>query len=245
MIFVLIIMALLYLPILLLVFSSFENGLDLYTQLFQHERIMEAVGNTLLIAVVSSLIATILATMAATGILSMKRRSRQITMTVNQLPIINADIVTAFSLVLLFSALNIVNAGMFKLILAHTLICLPFCLLTILPKIRQLDTNLIDAALDLGATPFRAFMTVIVPQLIPAMISAFLLGFTLSLDDFVITQYNNDGIQTISTIVYSSLKRQIPEEFYALTTIIFLVILLSLVIYNINLRRNKNGSKNI
>lgn len=242
MIFVLIVLALIYLPILLLVFLSFSNGLNYYTELFTNTYYLEAIGNTILIAVVSSFIATIIATMAATGILYMKPKHKSITMALNQLPVVNADIVTSFSLVLLFVALGVTNAGLFKLILAHTLISLPFCLLTILPKIRQMDTNLIDAALDLGATPFRALTSVVMPQLLPAMLSAFLLGFTLSLDDFVITQYNNSGVPTISTVIYGAIsRRDIPNAFKALTTIIFLVILVVLVILNLNARRKQNG----
>ena len=244
MIFVLIVMAIIYLPILLLVFLSFSDGLEYYTQLFSNAYYLEAIGNTILIAIVSSLIATIIATMAATGILYMKPKNKAATLTLNQLPIVNADIVTSFSLVLLFVALGVTNAGMFKLILAHTLISLPFCVLTILPKIRQMDTNLIDAALDLGATPFKALTSVVVPQLLPAMLSAFLLGFTLSLDDFVITQYNNSGVPTISTVVYGAIsRREIPNAFKALTTIIFLVILVVLIILNLNARRKQNGQK--
>lgn len=242
MIFVLMVLALIYLPILLLVFLSFSDGLGYYTELFTNSYYLEAIGNTILIAVVSSFIATIIATMAATGILYMKPKHKSATMALNQLPVVNADIVTSFSLVLLFVALGVTNAGLFKLVLAHTLISLPFCLLTILPKIRQMDANLIDAALDLGATPFRALTSVVIPQLLPAMFSAFLLGFTLSLDDFVITQYNNSGVPTISTVIYGAIsRRDIPNAFKALTTIIFLVILVVLVILNLHARRKQNG----
>lgn len=244
MIFVLLIMAIVYLPILLLVFLSFSDGLAYYVQLFTTAEYMTAVGNTLLIAVVSSLIATLIATMAATGILYLGKRTRAITMAVNQLPVINADIVTSFGLVLLFVSVGMTNLGLLKLLLAHILIALPFCLLTILPKMRQLDANLIDAALDLGAGPFKAFTSVIVPQLVPAMVQAFLLGFTLSLDDFVITQYNNSGVPTISTVVYGAIsRRDIPDAFKALTTIIFVVILLVLVIMNLNVARIRKGIK--
>ncbi len=242
--FVFLIMAIVYLPILLLVFLSFSDGLEFYVQLFTTTEYMTAVGNTLLIAVVASFIATIIATMAATGILYLGKRTRAITMAVNQLPVINADIVTSFSLVLLFVGLGMTNLGLLKLLLAHILIALPFCLLTILPKMRQLDANLIDAALDLGASPFKAFTSVIVPQLVPAMIQAFLLGFTLSLDDFVITQYNNSGVATISTVVYGAIsRRDIPDAFKALTTIIFIVILLVLVVMNLNAARIRKGIK--
>ncbi|MCQ2381695.1 MAG: extracellular solute-binding protein [Clostridia bacterium] len=242
--FVLLIMAIVYLPILLLVFLSFNDGLAYYVQLFTTTEYMSAVGNTLLIAVVASLIATIIASMAATGILYLGKRTRAITMAVNQLPVINADIVTSFGLVLLFVSVGMTNMGLLKLLLAHILIALPFCLLTILPKMRQLDANLIDAALDLGASPFKAFSSVIIPQLVPAMIQAFLLGFTLSLDDFVITQYNNSGVPTISTVVYGAIsRRDIPDAFKALTAIIFVVILLVLVVMNLNAARIRKGIK--
>ena len=241
---VLLVMAIVYLPILLLVYLSFADGLEYYVQLFTTTEYMSAVGNTLLIAVVASLIATIIAAMAATGILYLGKRTRAITMAVNQLPVINADIVTSFGLVLLFVSVGMTNFGLLKLLLAHVLIALPFCLLTILPKMRQLDANLIDAALDLGASPFKAFTSVIVPQLVPAMAQAFLLGFTLSLDDFVITQYNNSGVPTISTVVYGAIsRRDIPDAFKALTTIIFIVILLVLVIMNLNAARLRKGIK--
>lgn len=238
------VMAILYLPILFLVYASFGGGFEYYVQLFTTSEYMTAVGNTLLIAVVASLIATIIASMAATGILYLGKRTRAITMAVNQLPVINADIVTSFGLVLLFVSLGMTNMGLLKLLLAHILIALPFCLLTILPKMRQLDANLIDAALDLGASPFKAFTSVIVPQLVPAMVQAFLLGFTLSLDDFVITQYNNSGVPTISTVVYGAIsRRDIPNAFKALTTIIFLVILIVLIVMNLNAARIRKGIK--
>ncbi len=241
---ILFIMAIVYLPILLLIFLSFSDGLEFYVQLFTTTEYMTAVGNTLLIAFVASLIATIIASMAATGILYLGKRTRAITMAVNQLPVINADIVTSFSLVLLFVGLGMANFGLLKLLLAHILIALPFCLLTILPKMRQLDANLIDAALDLGASPFKTFTSVIIPQLVPAMIQSFLLGFTLSLDDFVITQYNNSGVSTISTVVYGAIaRRDIPDAFKALTTIIFVVILLVLVVMNLNAARVRKGIK--
>ncbi len=243
-VFVLAVIAVLYVPILFLAVNSFQEGFAYYTQLFTTSEYMTAVGNTLLIAAIASLIATIIASMAATGILYLGKRTRAITMAVNQLPVINADIVTSFGLVLLFVSVGMTNLGLLKLLLAHVLIALPFCLLTILPKMRQLDANLIDAALDLGASPFKAFTSVIVPQLVPAMIQAFLLGFTLSLDDFVITQYNNSGVPTISTVVYGAIsRRDIPNAFKALTTIIFVVILLVLIVMNLNAARIRKGIK--
>jgi spermidine/putrescine transport system permease protein len=255
--FVLFVIAVLYLPILLIVLFSFsENniisfsggfnfGFGLFGELFSNYDIMSAVGHTVLVALIASLIATVTATMAGVGIIKMRPKQKSAVMALNQLPIINADIVTSLSIVLFFVTLGVTNAGYFKLILTHTLIALPFALLTIMPQLRQLDDNLFDAALDLGATPFRAFTTVIIPQLLPAMLNAFLLGFTLSLDDFVITQYNNDGISTISTTVWGAInKGYIPAEFRALTTIIFIAIFCILVIININSKNKKEKKQN-
>lgn len=237
-IFIWAVMLVLYFPLLLvLLFSfndngsrvmkwdNFEFGFGLYKSLFQNEEIMSAVFNTIFIAVVSSLIATVIATLAGIGILAMKRRRRTATMVLNQIPIVNADIVTAFSLALLFFTLGLTNMGMLKLILVHILISMPFVLVAVIPRIRQLDPNLYDAALDLGATPSSAVFTVILPQIFPAMVSGFLLGFTLSLDDFVITAYNKGiGVNTISTLVYSYVKKTMPAEFRALSSLILIIV---------------------
>lgn len=255
--FVLLVIAVLYLPIMLIVLFSFsENniisfsgdfnfGFGLFPKLLSNGDITAAIGHTVLVAFISSITATVTATMAGVGIVKMRQKQKSSVMALNQLPIINADIVTSLSIVLFFVTLGVTNSGYFKLILAHTLIALPFALLTIMPRLKQLDDNLFDAALDLGATPFRAFITVIVPQLLPAMLNAFLLGFTLSLDDFVITQYNNDGISTISTTVWGAInKGYIPAEFRALTTIIFIAIFCILVIININSKNKKEKNQN-
>jgi spermidine/putrescine transport system permease protein len=255
--FVLLIIAVLYLPILLIVLFSFsENniisfsndfnfGFGLFANLINNDEIMAAVGNTVLIAFISAFIASVIAAMAGVGILKMKPKQKNAVMALNQLPIINADIVTALAIVLFFVSLGITNMGFFKLILSHTLIALPFALLTIMPRLKQLDDNLFDAALDLGASPFRAFVTVIVPQLLPAMLNAFLLGFTLSLDDFAITQYNNDGVSTVSTEVYGAINRgYIPPELRALTTIIFIAIFCILVIINLTPKKKKEDISN-
>ena len=241
-----------YMPIMLLVIFSFSEtktiqlnnfkfGFGLYKAMFQNADIMQAVANTLIIAAVAAFIATIIGTMACVGILSMRKRTRSAVMSLNQVAIINADIVIAFSLVLFFVMLGIIEAGWFKLILAHTLIAMPFVVLTVLPRMRQLDPNLYDAGVDLGATPMQALFTVVIPQLLPAMISGFLLGFTLSLDDFIITQYNNGGVQTISTLVFSNRKGP-PAEFRALSALVFAVVVIALVVMNLRAaKKNKRG----
>ncbi|MDR0975848.1 MAG: ABC transporter permease [Christensenellaceae bacterium] len=263
--FIFFVLLLLYLPIMVLVvfsfseagrtitfdaFKDFKFGFGLYKSLFANEAIMTAVGNTVLIAIISSLIATIIGTLACTGIQAMKQKSRNLLMNMNQIPVINADIVTSFALMLSFVALGVfsiksaVEIGYITLIIAHVLISLPFIILTIMPRMRQLDENLYDAATDLGAKPFYAFTHVILPQIIPAMLTAFLLGFTLSLDDFVITQYNNNfgSVQTISTIVYSSTKRGVPPQFRALTAIIMLVVFIVLIAINIKPKKKRKNN---
>ena len=216
-------------------FSNFNFGFGLYSQLFSNRAVMTAIANTLIIGIVSAFLATLLGTIACVGIMAMKRRSKNMTMMLNLTPIINADIVISFSLVLFFVTIGIFNAGIFKLILAHTLICLPIVVLIILPRMRSLDPNLFEAAQDLGAKPGQALTSVIIPQLLPTMISAFLLGFTLSINDFIITIYNNDGVSTISTLVYGATRTGNPPEMRALTSLIFAMVLVILVVINFRL----------
>lgn len=239
-----------YLPIFILVvfsfsetrtidFGNFEFGFGLYRELFQDQDIREAVINTVIIATISAFVATIIGTMACVGILRMKRRAKNAVMTLNQAPLVNADIVTSFSLVLFFVLLGFYDMGYFKLILAHTLICLPIVILIVLPRMRALDANLFEAAQDLGAKPMHALFSVVIPQLLPAMITAFLLGFTFSLDDFIITQFNNDGVETISTLVFGATRRGVPPVFRALSTLMFASVIIVLIIVNIRLSKQR------
>ena len=249
-VFIWLLLFILYAPILLITFFSFSDSkvatfknfhfsFELWGKLFSNAKIMSAVFNTLGIAVVSSLIATIIAALGCFGILSLKQRQRNALMSVNQIPVINADIVTSFALMIFFVAVGLSNVGLLTLIVAHILISMPFCVLTILPRFRQLDPNIFDAGQDLGATPTQSFFKAVLPQTIPACISAFLLGFTLSLDDFVITQYNNNGIDTISTLVYKSARKGVPPEFRALSALIFIIVLVVLIVYNLKIRGKK------
>ncbi|MCL2570459.1 MAG: ABC transporter permease [Firmicutes bacterium] len=252
--FIFLVIALVYAPILMLVAFSFSEtrimqtdnfqfGFGTWRDLFQNQRIMSALFNTILIATLSAALAVIIATFACMGIIKMKRRAQSATMILNQIPFINATIVTAFSLVLLFAALGIFNAGYFKLILAHTLICLPISVLVILPRLRSMDQNMFEAAQDLGAPPMHAMFSVVIPQLMPAMIAAFLLGFSLSLDDFIITQFNNDGVHTISTVVYSYTRIPPPRELRALGALIFGLVLVILIFVNIYLGKRRKKSE--
>ena len=252
--FIMFILAIIYAPIILLVVFSFSEspflninnfrpGTGLYDELFGNSAIREAVINTFIIAIVSATTATFIGTVACVGILAMRRRTRGFVMTLNQIPLINATIITSFSLVLLFTTLGMFNMGYIRLILAHTLLCLPVVALVVLPKLRSLDQNLFEAAQDLGARPMRALFTVIIPQLIPAMFVAFLLGFTFSLDDFILTHYNNDGVRTISTLVYNA-RPIVPAVFRALSAMMFGFVVLMVIVINVTLwRQNKKKNK--
>ena len=258
--FLVIVLAFIYLPIALIIVYSFssekniggENGFgsftfSLYTRLFSNSALMEATRNTLIIGIVSALLATFIGTFTAVGLYYMRKGKKTVNM-VSQITVINAEIVTAVGFFLLSIFLRDVfklpvEKGMVWLILAHTVITTPYVILTVGPRLNQLNPNLYEAGLDLGAGPMRSLFTVIMPQLIGGMISGFALAFTLSLDDFVVTNLNKgtNGVNTISTFVYANLKRNLDPSIRALSTIIFVVVLLVLIIVNI-VRRNKEKS---
>lgn len=254
-----IVMLAIYLPLAVIIIYSFSSAksvggnfgnftLSLYSKLFEDSELLDATKNTLLIGLVSSVLATLLGTTAAIGIHYMRRKSRAIVDASSQITIVNTEIVTAmgfYSLMLfLRDTLQLpVNFSMFYLIIAHTVISTPYVILTVSPRLKQLNPNLLEASMDLGASPMRSLITVMLPQLAGAMISGFALAFTLSLDDFVITHVNSYsvGIGTISTYVYTKMKHNIPNQIRALSTIIFTVVLIVLVIYNI--AKNKKAKQ--
>ena len=254
-----IVMLAIYLPLAVIIIYSFSSAksvggnfgnftLSLYSKLFEDAELLDATKNTLLIGLVSSVLATLLGTTAAIGIHYMRRNSRAIVDASSQITIVNTEIVTAmgfYSLMLfLRDTLQLpVNFSMFYLIIAHTVISTPYVILTVSPRLKQLNPNLLEASMDLGASPMRSLITVMLPQLAGAMISGFALAFTLSLDDFVITHVNSYsvGIGTISTYVYTKMKHNIPNQIRALSTIIFTVVLIVLVIYNI--AKNKKAKQ--
>ncbi len=247
------ILLLMYAPILLLIAFSFTesdnigtwNGfsLKLYSQLFQNEDIMEAFKNTILIALASSICSTVLGTIGAIGIYYSGNRYKKMVNGLNQIPVLNAEIVTAISLTLLFVSLGI-EFNFLTLLIGHMVITIPFVVLSVLPKLRQLDPNTYEAALDLGATPKKALWSVIIPEIMPGILSGFLLCITLSLDDYIITVFTrNDSINTLSTYIYSvTAKRPLPPSLRALTTILTLAMFLVLVLMNI---RNKNDQASV
>ncbi len=244
-----IILAILYAPLILIVIYSFSNSsnfnfsngfsFDAYLAIFNSDKspaLWKAVGNTVLIATVSSFFATIMGTFAAIGIFNLGRRTRRVVENVNQFPIINSEIVMAVSMMVFFVTFAFPE-GYLRLIIAHIAFCTPYVVLSILPKLETMDPNIYEAALDLGANPFKAMTKVMFPIITPGIISGFVLAFTLSLDDFIITQINKGaatGINTLSTYIYSDARVQGLEPFwYAVFSIIFVGVLAIILTYNI------------
>ena len=241
-------MVLLYAPILTLVVLSFNSSksrskwghftFDWYRALFQNQDIMNALYTTLIIALVSALIATLLGTAAALGIQGMRRRFRTLMMGITNIPMLNADIVTGISLMLLFIAFRF-SLGFSTILLAHITFNIPYVILSVMPKLKQTNRSTYEAALDLGASPVYAFFKVVFPDIIPGVFSGFLLAFTMSLDDFVITHFTKGpGIDTLSTKIYSEVRKGIKPEMYALSTLLFLTVLILLMLINMAPEKN-------
>ena len=249
------VLAFMYLPMVVLFIYSFNVNpgmgnwsggfqLKLYADVFtgpNSEGILSALGNTLLIAFASGVLSLALGTLGAVGINSMKKKMRTAVNTVVKLPMINAEIITALSFLIFFAAIGL-QAGYLTLIIAHTAFCTPFVLLSVLPKLQQVNNNSYEAALDLGATPAQALTKVIIPQIFPAMVSGFLMALTISVDDFVITQFNIGSFNTLSTYIYThGIKKPLPPELRALSVIIFIAALA--LLYTANRLSNKNNKK--
>lgn len=258
--YLLIILAILYAPIILIIVYSFSNSsnfnfdngfsFEAYISIFTSDKspkLWDAVGNTFMIAAIASVVATIMGTFAAIGIFSLGKRSRKIVENVNQFPIINSEIVMAVSFMIFFVTFAFPQ-GYLRLIIAHIAFCTPYVVLSVLPKLESMDPNVYEAALDLGANPFKALTKVMFPMITPGIISGFLLAFTLSLDDFIITQINKGaetGIDTLSTYIYSDARVQGLEPFwYAIFSIIFVAVLaLVLSINLVKISKQKQAKK--
>lgn len=255
--FVYLVLLLMYAPILLLIAFSFTNSthigtwngfsFDLYGQMFRNSEIMEAVKNTIVVAISSSLVATVLGTMGAIGIFYSSKRAKKIVNGLNQIPVINAEIVTAISLTILFVALG-VKFNFLTLLIGHVVITVPFVVLNVMPKLNQLDPNTYEAALDLGATPKKALWDVIIPEILPGIFSGFLLCITLSLDDYIVTAFTRDNsFTTLSTYIYGVTAKRgaLPASLRALTTLLTLFILLILLLINFRSKKqnNKRGER--
>ena len=256
-IYIYLILLLMYIPVLVLIAFSFTTAgnvgewtgfsLDLYPRLFQNEEIMIALGNTLILAVTSALVSVVLGTTGAIGAFYSKRKLRKTIDSVTQIPIVNAEIVMALSLTVMFVFLQSYVFGgnllsFWTLLIGHVVLSLPFVYISVKPKLEQMDPSLYEAAIDLGATPHQALWKVIVPETIPGVLSGFLLAITLSLDDFVITRFTTGSgllsgdaaIMTLSTYVQGKIKKSnIPVELRALTTIIFVLVVLAVVIISV------------
>ena len=263
--YVYLILLLMYVPIFVLIAFSFTNAtyigewngfsFDLYKALFHDEEIMIALGNTLIIAVISSIISTILGTLGAIGAFYSKKRWRNALENVNQIPVVNSEIVMALSLTVMFVFIGTVifNKNIFSfwtLLAGHIVISVPFVYLNVKPKLVQMDPSLYEAALDLGASPRVALWKVLIPQIIPGIVSGLLLAFTLSLDDFIVTAFTrgpgllsgDSAIETLSTLVQVKLKKgPIPMNMRPLTTIIFLVVLVATIL--VTIVKNKSAKK--
>lgn len=244
--YLLIIFVFLYTPIVTLMIFSFNdskstakwNGFTLrwYSELFQNTRIMDALKYTLIIAVLASIIATIIGTLAAIGIHRMKGVPKKTLLNINNLPVLNPDIVTGISLMTLFAIGGVLfnlKPGFWTMLLAHITFDIPYVILSVLPKLRQLPPNLTDAALDLGAKPSYALRKVVIPQIIPGIAAGFLIAFTMSIDDFVISFFTTGpGVSNLSIEIYSMARRGISPEINALSTLMFIVVLALLLIAN-------------
>jgi len=242
----------LYAPIAVMMVLSFNSSksrsqwggftLQWYTQMFESSAIMDALYNTLLIAFLSALIATILGTAAAIGINSMKKLPKTIFMGINNIPMLNSDIVTGISLMLMFIAFGI-SLGFKTILLAHITFNVPYVMLSVMPKLKQTSKYTYEAAMDLGAGPVEAFFKVVFPDILPGVLSGFLMAFTMSLDDFIVTHFTRGaGINTLSTLIYSEVRRGIKPSMYALSTVIFVTVLLLLLITNFSPEKTGAGT---
>lgn len=232
----------LYAPIAVLIIFSFNESktsgnwtgfsLKWYQALFQDRQIMKALYYTMTIAILSSVISTIIGTFAAFGIHNMKSWNRKLILDINNLPILNPDIVTGVALMTLFVFISI-PFGFTTMLIAHITFCIPYVILSVLPKLKQLPNDILEAAMDLGATPWYAFRKVIFPEILPGIITGALIAFTLSIDDFVISFFTTGGgVTNLSIVIYSMARRGINPKINALSTLMFASILILLLVIN-------------
>ena len=269
----------LYAPIFVLIVFSFNDSksnavwggftLDWYAQLLENRTVLDALQTTLLVSILATVIATIAGTAAAIGFSSMRRRARTVCLTVNNIPLTNADIITGVSMMLLFVFAGQALAGFsgwlnsqqwaieanlwfdfsfslgfVTLLIAHITFDIPYVIVSVLPKLRQLDPNLAEAALDLGATRLQAFWKVVLPELMPGIVNGMLIAFTMSIDDFVISYFTaGSQASTLSMVVYSMVRRRVSPEINALSTLMFVAVLILLVVINLRQARQEDRRK--
>lgn len=232
----------LYAPIVTLIVLSFNASktrakwggftLKWYGSLFENAEIMQALWNTLALALLSAVIATLIGTVACISMQYMKKKSRAALLGITNIPMLNAEIVTGISLMLLFISLG-VKFGFMTVLLSHITFNIPYVILSVMPRMKQLNPSTFEAALDLGASNLQAFFKVIFPDILPGILSGFLMAFTMSLDDFIITHFTKGpGLDTLSTKIYTEVKKGIKPEMYALSAIIFISVLVLLILVN-------------
>lgn len=233
-----IILLMLYFPIGVLICLSFNKSrsrvvwggfsLDWYRRLFENEQILDALTTTLILAFLAAAIATVLGTLASVGIHAMKMKNFQIVMALTNIPLLNADIVTGIALMLWF--IHFIPLGFGSVLLSHITFCIPYVILSVMPKIKQMNLSIYEAARDLGASVYYSFFKIIIPQLAGGIVSGFFMAFTMSMDDFVITYFTKGpGVDTLSTMIYGEIRKGIKPEMYALSTMIFIVVFVILL----------------
>ena len=239
----------LYVPMAVLIVASFNTGKDVtqfegftlrqYTRLFQDRTLLKLLGNSLLVSVLASFIATVFGTVASLGIYNLNPRLRKAAMTLTNIPMTNPDIVTGVALALLFAFAGTIlktNSvlGFWTLLIAHITFNLPYVILNVMPKLQQMDKDLVEAALDLGCTPFQSFTKVVIHEIMPGIISGALMAFTMSPDDFVISYFvTGSSFITLPVEIYNYTKKPIQPKIYALFTLMFIVILVLMVVMNL------------
>jgi len=241
-IYIVLIFIFLYAPIATLMVLSFNASktrakwggftLKWYSALFRNDDIMQALFNTLLIALIASVVSTLIGTVACIAIMNLKKRSRAVVIGITNIPMLNAEIVTGISLMLLFISMGL-KFGLGTILLSHITFCIPYVILSVMPRMKQMNPYTYEAALDLGAGPVYGFFKVVFPEILPGVLSGFLMAFTMSIDDFIITHFTKGaGVDTLSTKIYTEVKKGIKPEMYALSTIIFMTVLILLLLVN-------------
>lgn len=242
---------LLYAPIFVLMLFSFNDSksrvvwhgftLDWYVKMFQDSRILHSLCVTILVAVISAILATVIGTAAAIGIHQMRRRTRTAYLTINNIPMSSSDTIMGVSFMLLFGFIAL-DKGYLTLILAHVTFCIPYVVLNVMPKLRQLDRNAYEAALDLGATPRQALWKVIIPEIMPGIVTGAIMAFTISVDDFVVSYFTaGNTSQPLSVVIYSMVRRRISPKINAVSTVLFLFVLVLLIIVNLRQTHPKSS----
>lgn len=242
----------LYAPIAVLMIFSFNETKTMgrwsgfsfkwYEALFNDSQMISALSVTLTVAVISATVATVIGTMAAIGMHSMKRRYRNMIDGVAQLPMVNPDLVTGISLMMLFALLGL-SDGYLRLLVAHITFNIPYVITSVMPKLRQSSNMLYEAAMDLGCSPWQALAKVVIPDIMPGIVSGFLLAFTLSLDDFVVSWFAGNGVENLSMYIYGMARRGINPKINALSTIMFIAVITLLLVINIkSIREEKRQS---